>query len=178
MATRNLISTRIALIGLPRSGKSTLGPLLAEQLGYVWLDSDQGISESSGRSPAEWIAESGMSTFREVEAQWLHKTEFPERLVLSTGGGLPCYGENMDYLLTHFCTVHLNLDLQSWLDRMHTVPAHTLCQHFRHDELEALYQQRQSVYARTNLALPPLKTPARSLSALQALLGKHFRAQH
>lgn len=171
MASAGVTPSRIALIGLPRSGKSTLGPLLAEQLDYVWLDSDQGLSESTGRSPAEWIAASGMLAFREAEARWLRETELPERLVLSTGGGLPCYGDNMDWLLAQFCTVHLALELQTWLLRMQTPPSHTLCQHYSLDELAALYQQRQLVYARANLRLPALKTPVKSLMALTALVS-------
>lgn len=170
MAATGLIPLRIALIGLPRSGKSTLGPLLAAQLGYAWLDSDQGLSEGSGRSPADWIAEAGMPAFREAEAQWLRQTVFPERLVLSTGGGLPCHGDNMAWLLAHFCTVYLELDLQNWLLRMQAPPVHTLCEHYPSDELDALYQQRRSVYARANLTLPAFESPEQSLSALLALI--------
>jgi len=166
-----VIPQRIALVGLPRSGKSTLGPLLAEHLGYAWLDSDQGITESTGRSPADWIAEDGMPAFREAESKWLRETPFPAELILSTGGGLPCSGENMDWLLAHFCNVHLELDLQTWLQRMQAPPRHTLCTHYSQSQLEALYQERLAIYAKAQFKLPTFASPLQNISTLTALFS-------
>jgi len=58
---------RIALVGLPGSGKSTIAPLVARGLGWDAVDLDDEIARTTGRSPAAIIAEDGESAFRDLE---------------------------------------------------------------------------------------------------------------
>ena len=86
---------RIALIGLPGSGKSTVGELLAARLKAGYLDIDGSIEELSGWNPARWIEQKGLPAFRAAEALFmavLEEQPSPEdsrrTLVVSTGGGI------------------------------------------------------------------------------------------
>jgi shikimate kinase/3-dehydroquinate synthase len=81
--------TRIALVGLPGSGKSTIAPLLAERLGWACVDLDAEIRASSGRGPAEILAGDGEAAFRDLEFATLDAvTQRPGSMVMACGGGL------------------------------------------------------------------------------------------
>jgi shikimate kinase/3-dehydroquinate synthase len=81
--------TRIALVGLPGSGKTTVAPLLAERLGWAVVDLDDEIREASGRRPAEILATDGEGAFRELELATLDTvTQRPGPMVIACGGGL------------------------------------------------------------------------------------------
>ncbi|GAG82863.1 unnamed protein product [marine sediment metagenome] len=86
----------IFLIGFMGSGKSTTGKQLAKRLGYTFVDTDNLIVERLGMSVNEIFDRLGEKTFRKNETRLLNELILKNNLVVSTGGGLPCYGNNMD----------------------------------------------------------------------------------
>ena len=80
----------IVLIGMPGSGKTSVGQALAERLGRDFADVDELIERSTGRSPQQIITEEGLSVFRQIETDALRRTVREGRggMVLSTGGGI------------------------------------------------------------------------------------------
>lgn len=140
----------IALIGFPRSGKTTLGKALAALWGWDWCDSDQALENGSGRSPAQWIAEEGMLAFRQQEQAWLSQYVPQGPTVLSTGGGLPCFGDNLHLLKQSFWTVYLQTDFALLAERLYAPPAHTLTKIYPPAELEALYLERHHHYSQAH----------------------------
>ncbi len=98
---------RIFLIGYMGSGKSTIGKLLAEKLGYSFIDMDTHIEEKHFKTVSQIFAEKGETEFRLLEQQCLHEVAEFENVVISTGGGAPCFFDNMHYMNTHGLTIYL-----------------------------------------------------------------------
>lgn len=99
---------RIYLIGLMGAGKSTVGQLLAEQLGWSFVDLDAEITSYAGLSVPRIFAEQGEKLFREYEAQVLRKTLTQQLTVVACGGGVVLDSEN-NKLLKQEMTIWLEL---------------------------------------------------------------------
>ena len=84
----------LTLIGYRATGKTTLGRLLAEQLGWDWIDADVEIEHRAGKSIARIFAEDGEPVFRDIEAHVIADLCRQDRLVLAAGGGAPLRPES------------------------------------------------------------------------------------
>ena len=99
--------TRIILIGYMGAGKTTIGKPLAAALGVSFYDLDWYISMRYRRSVPEIFAERGEEGFRDLERRMLHEVAEFEDVILSCGGGTPCFFDNMDYMNSLGDTVYL-----------------------------------------------------------------------
>ena len=97
----------IILIGYMGSGKTTVGRQLALSLGVQFYDLDWYIEMRDHRTVAQIFAERGEEGFREIERNMLHETAEFQDIVLSCGGGTPCFFDNMDYMNSLAETVYL-----------------------------------------------------------------------
>jgi shikimate kinase len=113
-----MIPDKIALIGFMGSGKTTHGRKLARRMGYHFADTDVMIEEKSGKTIAQIFESSGEEGFRNLESEILKETLQRNKLVLSTGGGLPCYGNNMDVLLENFTVIYLDMNTPALASRL------------------------------------------------------------
>jgi shikimate kinase len=98
---------RIFLIGYMGSGKTTVGKLLADELGYGFVDMDSRMEEKYFKTVSGIFAELGEQQFRLFEQQCLHEVAEIENVVISTGGGAPCFFNNMEYMNAHGITIYL-----------------------------------------------------------------------
>lgn len=98
---------RIILIGYMGAGKTTVGKQLADNLGLMFYDLDWYITSRMHRTVAQIFEESGEEGFRKMEHNMLHEVAEFENVVLSCGGGTPCFFDNMDYLNQQGETVYL-----------------------------------------------------------------------
>jgi shikimate kinase len=99
---------RIYLIGYMGSGKSKTAEALAKQLGFTVFDIDKKIEEQTGKSISTIFETEGQEAFRELERDALRSTASMEMVVVSTGGGTPCYHDNMTWMNEHGITVYLD----------------------------------------------------------------------
>ena len=97
----------IILIGYMGSGKTTVGRQLALALGRTFYDLDWYIEMRYHRTVAQLFAEKGEEGFRELERNMLHEAAEFEDIVLSCGGGTPCFFDNMDYIRSMGESVYL-----------------------------------------------------------------------
>jgi shikimate kinase len=97
----------IALIGFMGAGKTSVGRLVAEQLGFDYLDTDEMIQSRTNRTIADIFAKDGEPAFRKLEEQIVAELTTLERTVISTGGGLPVNPQNLASLKTHALVVCL-----------------------------------------------------------------------
>ena len=97
----------IILIGYMGSGKTTVGRQLALSLGVTFYDLDWYIEMRYHRTVAQIFAERGEDGFREIERNMLHEAAEFQDIVLSCGGGTPCFFDNMEYMNSLAETVYL-----------------------------------------------------------------------
>ncbi|GJM30818.1 MAG: shikimate kinase [Cyclobacteriaceae bacterium] len=109
----------IYLVGMPGSGKSTLGKQLAEKLNADFYDLDLCIEKEAGKDINRIFSEDGESGFRLLERQCLEDlSRIAEIKVIATGGGTPCFHQNIDYMNAHGVSVFLNVPLEIILERL------------------------------------------------------------
>jgi Shikimate kinase len=89
---------RIILIGYMGSGKTTVGKALSKETGMMFYDLDWYIESRMRKTVAQIFAERGEEGFRKIEHNMLHEVAEFEDVIISCGGGTPCFFDNMDYL--------------------------------------------------------------------------------
>jgi shikimate kinase len=99
----------VFLTGYMGSGKTTLGKKLARKLEYGFIDLDKAIEDRAGMTIADYFSHSGEAAFRQLERSVLLETVYPENCVVATGGGLPCFFDNMDCMNAMGTTIYLRV---------------------------------------------------------------------
>ena len=89
---------RVILIGYMGSGKTTIGKALSKETGMMFYDLDWYIESRMRKSVSQIFAEKGEEGFRKIEHNMLHEVAEFEDVIISCGGGTPCFFDNMDYL--------------------------------------------------------------------------------
>ena len=97
----------LALIGFMGTGKTSVGKLVAEQLHFDFLDTDEMIHQRTGRTIADIFAKDGEPAFRAMEHQVVEEISLRKKTVISTGGGLPTNPRNLELLKTRALVVCL-----------------------------------------------------------------------
>jgi shikimate kinase len=110
----------IFLIGFMGSGKTATGRKLAHRIGYRFIDMDSLIEEQEGMSISTIFNKMGEAEFRKMERETLEKLILKDRLVVSTGGGVPCEPGNMDLINRHGISVYLKMDPSDLYERLKT----------------------------------------------------------
>ena len=109
---------RIFLIGYMGAGKTTLGRALAEETGLQFIDLDCHIEKRYCKTISQIFAEKGEEEFRNIEKRMLHETGEFENVIISTGGGTPCFFDNIQYMNTQGTTVFLDVPLERLFIRL------------------------------------------------------------
>lgn len=112
------VPERVVLVGFMGAGKSTIGPLVAERLGWTFLDLDTRIEERTGRRIAELFRDRGEPAFRELERAAALEAMRQARLVLAAGGGAFAQPATREALQKGSITVWLRCDLPTILARV------------------------------------------------------------
>lgn len=107
----------IALIGFMGTGKSSIGPLLAQKLNYRFVDTDVIIEEKAGQKISDIFATQGESAFRQLESEVLEELSNENDLVIATGGGIILSQKNRDLLKNHTFLVSLKASAQTVFNR-------------------------------------------------------------
>ena len=100
---------RIFLTGYMGAGKTTLGKAFARKMNVPFVDLDWYIEERFHKTVGELFTERGETGFRELERNMLHEVAEFENVVISTGGGAPCFFDNMEFMNRVGKTVFLDV---------------------------------------------------------------------
>jgi shikimate dehydrogenase len=128
--------SNLVLIGMPGSGKTSTGQLLAEKLRREFVDTDQAVHEQTGRSVPEIIRRDGEAFFRGLERDIIAEVTKTVGQVIATGGGSVLLKENRDALLQNGIIIYLNRPVRE-------LPADGRPLSV---DLDALYAKRRPVY--------------------------------
>jgi shikimate kinase len=139
---------RILLVGFMGSGKSTVGALLAEALGWRFVDLDRVVEERAGRTIPELFREDGEAAFRDLEARVTADLLEEEEVVLAAGGGWPCREGRLESAGTETLTVWLRVSPESAGQRAAKEPgSRPLLDVPRPlERIRALLQEREAFY--------------------------------
>lgn len=97
----------VFLIGYMGCGKTTLGEVLAQQMGVPFIDLDEYIERQQGMTIVEIFAREGEERFRQLETAALGKVAAMDGVIIACGGGTPCHGNNMTLMNEMGVTVWL-----------------------------------------------------------------------
>ena len=101
---------RIIIIGYMGAGKTTLGKVLAKEVGLPFYDLDSYIENRMHKTVQQLFDERGEDAFRKIEYAMLHEVAEFENVIISCGGGAPCFFDNMDYLNQQGETIYLKAE--------------------------------------------------------------------
>ena len=146
LADLGLTTHSIFLLGLPGSGKTTLGRGLAEKIGWHFVDADEVLTESTGRAPAEWIQEDGEPAFRNAEASLLEDLLAREKTVVALGGGIVTTPSAFGWLRQCPHVLALHTSLPTLQKRQAAAPRPALTDLSPEEELKKLWEQRATAY--------------------------------
>ena len=147
---------RIALIGLRGAGKSTLGPLIAAEFGFPFVEFNAQVEQTSGLRVGELFALYGQDGYRRFEERGLRTIiDNYDKVVVATGGGIVANPATYDLLLTAFFTVWLRAEPEEHMDRV-------LAQGDKRpmanngaamEELKIILKSREPLYGRADMSL-------------------------
>lgn len=142
---------RIFLIGMPGSGKSTIGRYLSALLGWPVLDLDKTIEQDSGKSIPEIFKESGENHFRKLEREALDKViKEQSRAIISTGGGVPCFYDNLERMQEAGKTIYIEVPLETLIARTAKSDKRPLLAGNRERKISQLLKDRQDDYRKAD----------------------------
>jgi shikimate kinase len=160
----------IAMVGMPGSGKSTVGRHLSRLLGWQFVDSDIEIERALGESIRAHFEKAGEDSFRDVESQVIADLARRERTVLATGGGAVLREQNRRCLTEHCHVVYLRATPEDLARRLRHDTHRPLLQGGDHvQKLRDLFQVRDPLYR--EVAEFTIDTGRSSVSSLVNLLG-------
>ncbi len=130
----------IVLIGMPASGKSTVGRLVAEKLRRDFVDTDEMIAEKAGMSIPNIFAACGEKKFREMESEIIRDVSVSSGIVIATGGGVPLKTQNMSALCENGRIYFIDRSLER------LIPTEDRPLSSTKEAIEQRYKERYSVY--------------------------------
>jgi shikimate kinase len=143
-------SQSVFLVGLPGSGKSTVGRQLARRLGLPFVDSDQVIEQRIGSSIRAFFDREGEEAFRDLESQVIDEVTAGPLAVVATGGGAVLRPENRACLHDRGCVVYLRSTPEDLARRLRNDRHRPLLQVADHlVRLKDLYAHRHPLYTET-----------------------------
>lgn len=149
-----LQGTSIFLVGMMGAGKSTVGRLLAHQLGYRFYDSDVVIERVAGKTINQIFADDGEESFRQLESQVLSELSAQIKSIIATGGGIVMRRLNWSYL-HHGLVIWLDAPVELLLDRLREDSTRPLLQQNNPAQtLQNILDQRRNLYAEADLQIP------------------------
>lgn len=169
----NAADVNLYLVGFMGTGKTTIGRVVAQKIGFELVDSDQAIEQQQGRTIAEIFARDGEAAFRRLEREYIENGHPTARTVVSCGGGLVIPPGMLELLQSRGVVVCLHASIETILARTARHRHRPLLNVEDPDvRVRALYAEREPVYKRAGTVL---LTDARPLNDIVAHVIRAWR---
>ena len=157
---------------MPGSGKSYQANLLSDRLNLPFIDLDEEIIKTIHQSISEFFAREGEDAFRKVEHDVLKKTiDNNSQFVMATGGGTPCFYDNIQLMNDSGLTVFLDTPRETLLERISLSKSRPLMQNDPEKKLTELFESRYNIYKKARLS-----TSDPQPEALTQLIKNYFKS--
>jgi len=181
----SLRKDRIFLMGFMGSGKSTIGPILANTIGYDFLDIDRAIETRTKKSVTEIFREDGEQYFRSVERDIISQIIAHPRLVVSLGGGTVTDPELFRVIASSGILVYLKVTPEQLYRRLHRktdrplladIEGNRLGEPELRDRIQTLYTSREPIYSKADIVVMTDDTRVGiTVDQIVKLLSRHLR---
>ncbi|SOD15041.1 shikimate kinase [Pedobacter xixiisoli] len=157
----------VFLVGFMGCGKSTKAKQLANLLECPVIDIDAVIVEQQEMSIADYFAANGEGAFRQLENEMLKSFDYPETCVVATGGGLPCFLDNMEWMNENGVTVYLEMTPPQLVSRLHNREKRPLIKGMDDEQLLAFIidklEERNVFYRQSKVVINSFDLDAKAL---------------
>ena len=162
---------KIFLIGFMGCGKSTMGRKFASRLNYTFVDLDDQFEKQEGMKIAEYFKQYGEAAFRQREANVLKLGNYPENCIISTGGGLPCFFDNIEWMKANGKVVYIKLPPKTLAGRLENGKDERPLLHGKHGEemvafIAGKLAEREPYYLQANVIAEGLSLTPEKLEAI------------
>ena len=159
-------AVNLYLVGFMGTGKSTVGRMLAKQLGWQFIDSDHAIEQLQGKPVSRIFAEDGEAKFRAMERTFIESGHPAQGCVVSCGGGLVVQPGMLELLRGRGVVICMHAPIETILERTrHTTHRPLLQVDDREQRLRELYASREPIYRRTGTMVLTDRRPLREIAA-------------
>jgi len=165
---------QVFLWGLPGSGKSTVGKLLAKRMGRRYVDLDLRLRRDLGMSISRAFQSLGEAKFRAAESRALRALDLKKKWVVAGGGGLPLKAANRDFMRRHGVSIYLKVPLRRIFSRLSLrgLKSRPLLAQGGLAALQELARKRKKIYDRADIRLNASAQPALLAKKLEKILKK------
>jgi 3-dehydroquinate synthase len=157
---------------MPGSGKTALGKYAAEKLQVPFIDSDEVIKETTGKSISDFFMKEGEERFRSIERDIIYKASLIRNVVISTGGGAWHFKENQKNLKKDSIIIYLYCDLEEIWNRLQKDEEERPLLKNNYNNLKDLFTKRHEVYKEADYVL---NTTKKSFEELWAELSSTIK---
>lgn len=149
-----MLKGRLYLIGMPGSGKSYFARKLADHFSFPMVDLDEVVEEREGKTISDIFEMYGEDYFRKSEFETLKSiSEKHKDMIISTGGGAPCFFDGIDYMNNHGITVFLRVEKEILIERLSQQTNRPLMTGDLEDKIDLLLTNRLKIYQKAQLTL-------------------------
>jgi len=161
---------KIYLIGFMGCGKTTIGKRLAIRLGFDFVDTDELFSTVHGCTLKDYFDLYLEEKFREEEQKILYQTQQMNDVIVSVGGGTPCFQDNMQWILSNGMAVYIQMPAMALFNRLANskTPRPLLSSSPNQDlktTIETLLSQRENTYNQAHIIVQGLDFDMENLMA-------------
>ena len=148
------------LVGMPSSGKSSLAKIIGKEINIQFIDLDKEIEIVEKRSINEIFNIKGEDYFRKIESEVLNSIiKSNESFIMATGGGTPCYNDNMKIINNNGVSIFLDVKISELKNRLKNKKDRPLLNRYedKGQILKIMYNERKSYYYESNYTISDIK---------------------